>query len=301
MPDRRRAAIAARRRMEPAKLARLLRGEIDWIARKALEKERARRYATANDLARDLRRYLNHEPLEAVPPSVIYRVRKFGRKHRGAVATAMVLATMLIVATAVSVWQAIRATHEGSRARAAELESKAVLGFFRDKVLAAIRPKNQKGGLGRDVPLREAIDAAGSSVSSDFADRPTVEASIRETLGRTYLYGGDPAAAAREFERARALRVDAKGPRDPETLAAATDLAVAYRQVGRTRDAIRLLEELLAVRQRNSRKMIPPFWSPSITWPRRIKTTSALKMPSSCTSGSSITRGPSSARTTPTR
>ena len=76
------AAIAAQRKMEPAKLARLVRGELDWIAMKALEKDRNRRYATANDLARDLQRYLADEPLEAGPPSAIYRMRKFARKHR---------------------------------------------------------------------------------------------------------------------------------------------------------------------------------------------------------------------------
>ena len=63
--------------MEPAKLARLVRGELDWIAMKALEKDRNRRYATANDLARDLGRYLAGEPVEAGPPSAVYRLRKY--------------------------------------------------------------------------------------------------------------------------------------------------------------------------------------------------------------------------------
>jgi serine/threonine protein kinase/tetratricopeptide (TPR) repeat protein len=76
------AMVAAERRTEPARLVRLLRGELDWIALKALEKSRSRRYESASDLARDVQRYLNDEPVEACPPSVGYRLGKFVRKHR---------------------------------------------------------------------------------------------------------------------------------------------------------------------------------------------------------------------------
>ena len=75
-------SIAARCRTEPAKLARMVRGEVDWIAMKSLEKDRSRRYPTANDLARDLQRYLTGEPIEAGPPSITYRLGKFARRHR---------------------------------------------------------------------------------------------------------------------------------------------------------------------------------------------------------------------------
>src|ERR1051326_5079730 len=76
------AAISAQRQTEPAKLTKLVRGELDWIVMKALEKDRARRYETANDMARDIERYLNDDPVEACPPSVGYRLRKFARRHR---------------------------------------------------------------------------------------------------------------------------------------------------------------------------------------------------------------------------
>ena len=104
--------------MEPAKLARLVRGELDWIAMKALEKDRNRRYATANDLARDLERYLAGEPVEAGAPSAGYRLRKYARKHFAVLATAGAFAAVLVAATAVSVWQAVRATREETKAKA---------------------------------------------------------------------------------------------------------------------------------------------------------------------------------------
>jgi non-specific serine/threonine protein kinase/serine/threonine-protein kinase len=78
---------AARRRTEPAKLARLVRGELDWIVMTALEKDRTRRYETANGLARDVERHLHDEPVEACPPSATYRLRKLARKHRTAMVT----------------------------------------------------------------------------------------------------------------------------------------------------------------------------------------------------------------------
>jgi serine/threonine protein kinase len=104
------ATISAQRKTEPARLAKLVRGELDWIVMKALEKDRTRRYETANGLARDLQRYLAGDPVEAGPPSAVYRLRKFARKHRAALTTASLFAALLVVGAVVSTWQAIRAT-----------------------------------------------------------------------------------------------------------------------------------------------------------------------------------------------
>src|SRR5262245_31252402 len=99
--------LAANRGTEPAKLTKLVRGELDWIGMKALEKDRNRRYETANGLAADLRRYLDDEPVQACPPSAGYRLRKLARRHRAALTTAELLALALIAGTIVSTWQAL--------------------------------------------------------------------------------------------------------------------------------------------------------------------------------------------------
>src|SRR5205807_5480018 len=75
-------SVAAVRHTEPAKLSKLIRGDLDWITMKALEKDRSRRYETANGLARDIQRHLSEEPVEAGPPSATYRLRKFVRRNR---------------------------------------------------------------------------------------------------------------------------------------------------------------------------------------------------------------------------
>jgi WD40 repeat protein/serine/threonine protein kinase len=104
------AAISAQRQTEPAKLTRLVRGELDWIVMKALEKDRNRRYETANGLARDVERYLHDEPVEACPPSAGYKLSKFAHKHKAGLATAAAFVGMLLVGTIISTWQAVRAT-----------------------------------------------------------------------------------------------------------------------------------------------------------------------------------------------
>jgi serine/threonine protein kinase/tetratricopeptide (TPR) repeat protein len=234
-----RAAIAARRGMEPARLARLVRGELDWIAMKALDKDRSRRYPTANGLARDIERYLAGEPVEAVPPSPAYLIGKYARKHRVALGTFGAFAAVLVAAAAISIGQAVRATR-------GEAEARAVVGFFRDKVLAAARPRGQEGGLGYEATIHAALDAAEPGIAADFAAQPRVEAAIRDTLGSTYLYLGQPVPAIRQHERAVALRSRTLGVDHPDTLTSMNNLAVGYRLAGRAADAVPLHERELA-------------------------------------------------------
>src|SRR5207245_6209210 len=113
------ASISAQRHMEPAKLTKLVRGELDWIVMKTLEKDRNRRYETANGLAMDVQRYLADEAVQACPPSARYRFRKFARRNQVALLTAAVVCAALMLGTAISTWQAIRAT------RAYDAETKA--------------------------------------------------------------------------------------------------------------------------------------------------------------------------------
>jgi serine/threonine protein kinase len=101
-------AIAAQRSLEPAQLTRIVRGDLDWIVMKALEKERSRRYETANGLARDLQRYLADEVVEARPPSAGYRLRKFVYRNRSLVGAAALILLVLLFAIAGTTWGMIR-------------------------------------------------------------------------------------------------------------------------------------------------------------------------------------------------
>ena len=114
--------IAAARKTEPARLSKLVRGEIDWIVMKCLEKDRSRRYETANGVARDLERYLADEPVEACPPSSSYRLRKFARKYKKALATAAAFAVLLVAGVVMSTLLAVWAT-SAEKSRSGEHEA----------------------------------------------------------------------------------------------------------------------------------------------------------------------------------
>ena len=111
---------AHQRHTEGGRLVHLLRGDLDWVAMRCLEKDRTRRYATANDLALDIGRYLESEPVQARPPSNLYRLQKLIRRNRGAFAAAAAILIALLGGAGISTWQAIRATRAEHRALAAQ-------------------------------------------------------------------------------------------------------------------------------------------------------------------------------------
>jgi serine/threonine protein kinase len=239
------ASISVQRKLDPAHLTKLLRGDLDWIVMKSLEKDRNRRYASASGLAQDILNHLSDEPVSARPPSASYRVRKFVRKHRFAVAWATAVAIGLAAASVVSIALAAWANREKSKAVKAEKEALSVLSYFQDTVLAAARPEGEDGGLGHDVTLRAAVAAAEPAISKSFAGKPLVEASIRETMGNTYAYLGEYTNAIPQHERALALRRFHLGSNSPYTISSAHSLGVSYRLAGRVSEAIPLFEEAL--------------------------------------------------------
>src|SRR5207244_12105113 len=114
------ASTSANRHTEPAKLTKLVRGELDWTVMKCLEKDRDRRYETAKGFAEDLQRYLADEPVEACPPSAGYRLRKFVRRHRQPVLAAAIILLLLVAGIVGTTLGLIRAENERSRAVSAE-------------------------------------------------------------------------------------------------------------------------------------------------------------------------------------
>src|SRR5262249_47991343 len=109
------AEVAKHRQLEPRALSHLVRGDLDWIVMKCLEKDRTRRYETANGLARDIHRFLIDEPVSAAAPGVLYRARKFARRHQAALAVATALVTLLGAGAIVSTWEAVRARRAESK------------------------------------------------------------------------------------------------------------------------------------------------------------------------------------------
>jgi serine/threonine protein kinase/tetratricopeptide (TPR) repeat protein len=241
--------VARRRQSDAPKLIHQFRGDLDWIAMKCLDKNRTRRYETASGLAADIRRYLNHEPVLAGPPTASYRLGKFVRKHRAAVATAACFVMLLAVATAVSCWLAIRASQKAAAEAKAKAEAQAVLGFFQDRVLAAARPLGQGGGLGPDVTVQAAIRTADPAIAAAFSNQPLAEASVRLVVGLTYRYLSDFTNAITQDEKSISLRTMSLGKGHPDTLKAMNNIIVDYVSGGQVSNGIAIGEETTRLMQ----------------------------------------------------
>ncbi len=233
------ASISEQRKTEPVRLPKLVRGELDWIVMKALEKDRARRYDSANGLALDVERHLRNEAVAAGPPSAAYRLRKrmqrLIRGHRAAMAVA---GSDPDRCSSSSRWAASsrRAQRmrgggrgEGARGWSDGEDGRRRTGAARSgpgRMCPRPRPCSTSSGRmcwprprrrsrGRSASPRAALERAEAALDSAPVAEPAVEASIRSALGETYLGLGEPAKAIRQLDRALALRREALGGDDP--------------------------------------------------------------------------------------
>jgi WD40 repeat protein/serine/threonine protein kinase len=192
LPADRRNTIIARCQVDARRLSQILRDDLDWIVAKALEKDRSRRYATANDFAADVLRYLNHEPVEAGPPSAVYRFGKFARRNRLAIITISVVAASLLVGICTSTWLAISATRARDDANLSKQRA--------DEALAG-ESQQRAAAVARQVEAEEARAAADSA-------RQEAERTLTDMYTEAGLVAGDrqePAQAVLWFANA-ALR-----------------------------------------------------------------------------------------------
>ena len=189
------ATTAAHRRSEPRKLGPLMRRDLDWVVMKCLEKDRTRRYETANGLAADVRRYLADEAVQARPTSAAYRATKFVRKHKavafaaGAIAAALVLG---IIGTSGGLVHARSQTRRALRSERDANEQKAqaqvqagratALSDFMGRVLSSAKPRQD----GRDARVADLLAAAAADVDARFRDQPDLEVAARAALQEAY-------------------------------------------------------------------------------------------------------------------
>ena len=252
------SAVAKHRHIDAPKLIHLLRGDLDWIVMKSLEKDRARRYETANGLAMDVQRYLADEPVVACPPSSLYRFQKLVRRNKGLFAAAGAVSLMLVLGVVASTWQAVRAgraeREQGRLRRQAEAEKKTaqteagksqqVAGFLK-KMLEGVGPSK---ALGRDTTmLREILDKTVQDVGTELTNQPEVEVEIRLTLGITYyelgLYQQMEAMDRQSLQLARTRL----GPENESVANSLFELGRALIRLGRLEEAEKVTREALAM------------------------------------------------------
>jgi serine/threonine protein kinase len=253
---------------------RELRGDLDWIAMKALEKNRERRYATPSELAADVSRHLRSEPVSAGPPTAIYRMRKFARRNAAAVIAAGLTVAALLLGLVGTLWQYQHArtardqalaaqsvadekarealAAEGlAKAKALEAQTKAntvlaVLQFIQD-LFASVRPAVAQG---HQPTVREVLDTASARLATDFGAEPAVEAEIRGIVGSVYRALGLSTQARPHLERALELRIAISGTDSPEALYSLNNLAALTAEEGNVVEAQKMYRESLATSRR---------------------------------------------------
>jgi serine/threonine protein kinase/tetratricopeptide (TPR) repeat protein len=200
LPDPRAIADAVRR-------SRQLRGDLDWIVLRCLEKDRTRRYSSADALAMDLGRYLDDEPVEASPPSTLYRLAKFARRHRGVAAAVLGIVCTLIVGASIAGYGLVEASAERDRAmaemkRANAAEASAMSQARRAKTVVdliasmfAQADPSRSGAV--DVPVRRLLDDFAQLHASALADQPEVLSTLHRVMATAYRGIGDVESAHR--------------------------------------------------------------------------------------------------------
>ncbi|MHC4708454.1 MAG: tetratricopeptide repeat protein, partial [Planctomycetota bacterium] len=246
--------IAASRDTHVVALARRLHRELEWIPLKAMRKDRCRRYRSVSELADDVRHYLNGLPLIAGPETARYHMQKFVHKHAGSVATVALVAAAIILGLVISTAMYFRAEQALRREAAARAEaerqaniSQAVNEFLNNDLLASFDLDRAKG---REITVIEILDNAAQRLEGKFKDAPLIEASVRDTLGATYMSLGKYTAAKPHFERALELRRGQLGEEHPGTLKSMNHLGYQYMNQYNFKMGESLFSKVLEIRRR---------------------------------------------------
>jgi non-specific serine/threonine protein kinase/serine/threonine-protein kinase len=238
---------ARNRQSDPESLRRVLRGDLDWIVMKAIEKDRTRRYASPNELAADIERHLRHDPVLAGPPSATYRMWKFARRHRFGVATAASLLLLFMAFTAVLAVQARRIAKERDRA-SREAEAARQVSRFLIDLFEVSDPGEARGN---SISAREILDQGAARIDRELAGQPEVQARMMATIGAVYRKLGLYGPSAPLLEKSESTLRSVLGQDHPETIHLLLEIAALKVAQGNVAEAESVLRDALARSRRS--------------------------------------------------
>jgi len=201
-------------------IVRSLRGDVETIVAKSMEKSRQRRYQSALEFAADIRRYLSDEPISARPPTALYQLRKFARRNRNLVAGLAIVVVLFMMAVGGTSYGLIEATRERKAAERAAQEAQAISTFLHE-MLSSVDPSEA----GYQVTVVQVLDQATEDLETQFADQPTVRASLHLTIGDAYMALGRYSDGHKHLRAALDLRLELLGEHHPATLEAMQQVA----------------------------------------------------------------------------
>jgi eukaryotic-like serine/threonine-protein kinase len=230
---------AAMRATEPRQLVSMLRGDLDWITMKALEKDRARRYGTPSDLAVDIERYLENRPVIARPATTGYRLKKYVQRHRVGVAAASGVGALLLAFAITQTVQLRRITRERDRANR--------ITSFMKGMFKVSDPNEARGN---NITAREILDKAYQDIDTGLAKDPELQAEMMSVMGDVYVNLGLYGRAEPLMEKSTEIQRRLAGAKSPETLEAADRLAYVLALQGHYAEAEKLQRETLEIRRK---------------------------------------------------
>ena len=244
---------AQRRQTEPAKFSNLLRGDLDWIVMKSLEKDRSRRYETANGLTADILRHLKNEPIAARPPTALYRFQKSVRRNKFAFGALAAVLAGLVIGLGIAYWQFIDKSNAYIRAVDAEIQAKAEAAKNKqitEFLTGMLKSFGEAKVDGRDTALLLAVmDKTTARISLELTNQPEVELQVLHFLG-DILQSLDPVKAEAIHERALVLGRKYLGNDHPDVASFLTYLANDLSYQGKPREAEAPAREALAIKRK---------------------------------------------------
>ena len=234
-----RETVAERRRTDPTTLVRLLRGDLDWITMKALEKDRTRRYGSPAEMAADIERHLRNEPVFASPPSTAYRARKFVRRNRVAVVAGSLVVFSLVIGIIGTTIGLVRARRQ---AESAQRVADFVVSMYQD-----LNPRLMRS---HGSTPEEIFGRAIERIEVELADEPLIQARLLWTLGDAYSVFGQNERARELMERSAEIRREHLGEEDLDYIMSISFLGDVLSEMGDQRGAIGYHEHAAAVRRK---------------------------------------------------
>ncbi len=238
--------VATRRQSDFGALYARLRGDLDWVVMKAIEKDRTRRYESAAELAADIQRHLKHEPVVASPPSRAYRTKKFIRRHRVGVAAAALLVVLCVGFSVTLAVQLQNVAAEAERANRGEQTAEQVSDFM----VGLFEVSDPSESLGNTITAREILDQGAERIETELADQPVVQARLMHTMGKVYMGLGLFEQAAFLLEQAVAARERELGDGHLDLAASLDAVGEVYRRQERYEKAELLVRRGLAIREK---------------------------------------------------
>jgi serine/threonine protein kinase len=232
-------AAAERRGTETKQLAKLLKGDLDWITMKAVEKDRACRYGTPSELAADIERYLENRPVVARPASAGHRLKKYVQRHRVGAAVATGAAALLVAFTVMQAVELRRITRERDRANR-----------ITDFMTSMFKVSDPSESRGNTITAREVLDKASQKIDTGLAQDPELQAQLTQVMGSVYQTLGLYRQAESLLDRTVDIRRRVLGSKSPDTLRSASALSYVLEQEGHYKDAEKLQRETLEIQTR---------------------------------------------------